>query len=180
MDQDIFRAGLEPGGLTSGRQIKTLICYLISKYDVPVPKSVLITGLTSTGLVNYFNCSESFAELCSANIIEISDDGYIVTDDGRFVADTIYDEIPLVVRERAIDTIRQNMLLHNNAKQHSTLIEKLEDGYMIHCNLNDPNSVLFSLSLYAPNYEFVSKIRRNFIKNGEQIIYSIMEEMTKD
>jgi hypothetical protein len=180
VSMDAFRAGIVPGGLTSTSHIRTLLLFIINNYESPIPQSVIVTSLTTTGIVNYFDCIDSLKELSNLNLVAGNDDGYILTDTGRSVVNTLHSEIPLTVRTKAVEAIRQNMLLHVNTKQHNTLIEKLDDGYLVHCNLADPDSVIFSLSLYAPNYEIAQKIKKNFIYFGEKLIDGIIAEMTKD
>jgi len=178
VSQDAFRAGIVPGGLTSIGQIKTLVCFLISKFDKAIPHDILITALTFPGIANYFDCVQALEELNNANLISLSDEGYLITEEGAYVTSILYKDIPLSIRERAVEATRQNMLLYNNIKQHNTFIEKYEDGFLVHCNLSEPESRIFTLSLYAPNKTMADRISRNFINNAESIIDTIITKMT--
>ena len=180
MSQNAFRAGIEPGGLTSSREIKTLLCFLIAKYNKPVPHSVLVTSLTFVGIVNYFDCTDSLGDLTDSNLIVEEDEGYTITTTGKYIADTLFGDIPISVRERATESTRRSMLLHYNAKQHNTLIEKTDDGFLVHCSLNDTSYSIFSLSLYAPTSVYAQRIERNFILNAQSIIETVISKMTSE
>ena len=58
MPGDAFTAGVKPGGLTSGAEIRILLCYLIRTAG-PVQRDTLEDALMEEELVNYF-------ELCAA------------------------------------------------------------------------------------------------------------------
>ena len=51
---DVFRGGVEPGGLTADFEIKMLICYLLSVLDKPIPVSILLETFVKEGIGNYF------------------------------------------------------------------------------------------------------------------------------
>ena len=46
---DVFRAGVEPGGLTMDYEIKILICYILRSLGHPMPISALIEVFVSEG-----------------------------------------------------------------------------------------------------------------------------------
>ena len=178
MSQDSFKAGIEPGGLTSRSEVRSLICYLASCYDKPIPKSVLLDALTYTGIANYFDIIESISDLLNAKLIHEEDDGYLISNDGLYVVDALYRELPLTIREKAIEATRQNLLLYYKTQQHAAIIEKIKDGYLVHCSIKDSSTTFFSLSLYAPTFEYAKNIKRNFILNAENIIGTIISQMT--
>ena len=177
MDQNVFRAGVTPGGLTSISQVRKLLCYIISRFEIPVPKEVLISSLTYSGIINYFDCTDSLAELCDEQLLTLGDEGYSATEECNTASEILITEVPIAIRDRAVEVMRQNMLLYYNGKQHNVITEKIDDGFLVHCSLYDPNTLIFSLSLYAPNRSFADKIKRNFIVNGESIIQSIITKM---
>ena len=46
---DVFRAGVEPGGLTMDYEIKVLICYMLAALDRPLPAQGLVEGVHGKG-----------------------------------------------------------------------------------------------------------------------------------
>ena len=178
MSLDVFTAGTNPGGLTSSIEIKALLCYLISKYDYPIPQEVIMTSLTFSGIANYFDCSAAFTELLDSKVLIASEEGYSLSSSGYFVSENIYTKVPIAIREKAVISIRQNMLLYRYSKQHITSIEKIEDGYIVHCHIGGADSQFFSMSLYAPSRAIADTIKDNFVLNASSIIDSIIQHMT--
>lgn len=178
MIQDAFRAGLVPGGLTSSSQIRTLICFLLSNYEKPIPKDILITTLTNSGIVNYFDCVDSINSLIDSELITSIEEELSITDTGIYVTENLSKSLPLTVKERATEAVRQSMIFLYNQQHHNTLIEKIKDGYLVHCSLREPESIIFSLSIYAPTREFAENIKQNFIINAEELIQTIITKMS--
>ena len=60
---DVFRAGVEPGGLTMDYEIKILICYILRSLGHPMPISALIEVFVSEGIGNYFEAASAASGL---------------------------------------------------------------------------------------------------------------------
>ena len=68
---DVFRAGVEPGGLTMDYEIKILICYILRSLGHPMPISALIEVFVSEGIGNYFEAASAASGLVKSGHIEI-------------------------------------------------------------------------------------------------------------
>ena len=64
-----FRAGVEPGGLTTDYEIKMLICYVLSELGRPMPISAMIETFVGEGLANYFETASAASGL--AGILQL-------------------------------------------------------------------------------------------------------------
>jgi len=180
LDKKAFLAGVVPGGLTKSKEIKILICYLLSAVGEPVSHSLLLFTLSKEGLVNYFECADAIGELLESGGIELDDDMYILTDTGRNIADNLFQSVPVSIRERALAQMDDSLKLQKNRGQHRTKIRKVESGYLVRCSLSDDFSELFTMELYAPSRRHALCIERNFIVHGEQLIRSVIEQLTAD
>ncbi|MCL2539247.1 MAG: DUF4364 family protein [Oscillospiraceae bacterium] len=180
MDKKAFSAGVVPGGLTTSKEIKILICYLLLVVGEPVSHPLLLYTLSKEGLVNYFECADAIGELLESGGIEQADDVYSLTAVGRNIAENLFSSVPLSIREQALEQIDENLRMQKNRRQHRTEIHKTENGYTIRCTLSDDISDLFTMELYAPSRRHALCIERNFIMNGEQLIRSVIEQLTAD
>ena len=180
MDEKAFTAGVIPGGLTTNKEIKILLCYIFSVFDLPISRSLVTYILTEEGLVNYFECVDALNDLLDIGNLRLCEDGCTLTDTGRNIAETLFEDIPLSVRERAVATMEDAVRFQKNQQQHRTELKKISDGYIVRCYLPEAANNLFSLELYAPDRRCAQIIERNFIMLGEQLIRSIIEQLTVD
>lgn len=180
MQDKAFTAGVVPGGLTTSKEIKILICYLLWATKEPVSPSLIVLALSEEGLVNYFECADALSDLLEAENIIISDESCVLSEAGRDIAENLSSAIPLTVRERAVRLIKEYMVVQKNRNQHKTEIIQTEDGYLVRCRLSDGSLDLFSLELYAPNRRYAQNVQRNFIINGEEFIRTTLEKLTSD
>ena len=180
MKDKAFTAGVVPGGLTSNQEIKILICYLLASIDESVAHAPLIGALTKEGLVNYFECADALGDLLHIGNIAMSNDRYTVTETGRNIADTLYSDLPLTVRERALKRTQEAVLLQKKSQQHHTMIRAVENGFIVRCFIDDNGSEIFAVELYAPSKYYAQNIQRNFVSCGEEIIRNLFEQLTAD
>ena len=102
-----FRAGVEPGGLTTDYEIKILICHVLKHIERPMPVSALIELFVGEGIGNYFEAASAAAALVKSGHIAIGgcegEKCYTLTDLGESAAGTFEKTLPLSVREKAVD-----------------------------------------------------------------------------
>ncbi len=181
MEEKAFTAGVAPGGLTTGKEIKILLCYLFSQLEEPLSHPLLTSALTKEGIVNYFECADALSDLLRTENLAIVEESLCsVTPTGRNIADNLYRELPITVRERALVLAKNCLVLQRNQKQHRTEIREIKDGFLVRCYLSDGSIDLFSVELYAPNRHYAQNIERNFIMNGESLIRSVIEQLTTE
>ena len=61
--EETFTAGIRPGGLTEGREIRILICYILSELSEPMSFDEMTEAILSDGTANYFEFADALAEL---------------------------------------------------------------------------------------------------------------------
>ena len=179
MERDAFTAGVEPGGLNSTNEIKILCCYLISEMQRPVPHDLLVEALTVSGLVNYFEVASAISELLfHGNLIQ-EEAGYIVSDSGKQISDTLSRDLPLSVKEKSISELKDLMSYFSKSEQIDVQILDYEYGFKVVCVLNDDViGEIFSTTLYVPDRETAVTDRKHFIDNSEKLYRNTLYSLT--
>ena len=57
--EETFTAGIRPGGLTDGGEIRILICHILTAADSPMSFDELTEAVLSDGAANYFEFSDA-------------------------------------------------------------------------------------------------------------------------
>lgn len=189
MMRDAFTAGIEPGGLTSGVEIRMLVCYLLDAAREPLSFEQLNGALQSEGLVNYFELALAVSKLtASAHLMETEGEGGArmleITDLGSRAAATFERSLPLTVREKALRSVRQKLLRERLEKQNRVLLEKTSDGYRVSLSIGDVGTDLLNLSLFVPTKAYGEEIRERFLKDPtvvyRQVVALLTGEMLPD
>ena len=100
MDLNAFTAGVEPGGLTHGYEIKILVCYLLDQIGAGMTFTQISDALLHRGLVNYFELANALSDLAESGHLTAEDCAgnqedtrYCLTDLGRQTSATFSSKI---------------------------------------------------------------------------------------
>ncbi len=187
MESKAFTAGVVPGGLTSIKEIKILICYILDKLSNHIGKfknanlthDNLLEALTGSGLCNYFEAGSAISELLDSKNIEEFDRGYRLTDDGKSISILLQDEVPITVKERALERTLKALKRQRNETEYDVQILKQQDGFLVRGVIAEKECTLFALEIYAPKEFEANQIKQNFIDNAEQVMSMCIETLTK-
>ena len=177
-----FRAGVEPGGLTTDYEIKILICHVLKHIERPMPVSALIELFVGEGIGNYFEAASAAAELVKSGHIAIGgcegEKCYTLTDLGESAAGTFEKTLPLSVREKAVDAanryfIRRERRAHNKAE-----VQKADDGYLLTLTITDVGSDLLKLTILLPDEETCGRIRERFLDDPIVVYKGVVASLT--
>ena len=69
MTAQLFTEGVKPGGLTSGTEIRILLCYILNNVTLPVSRKQLEDVLLGEELANYFAMADSMAQLMDQGLV---------------------------------------------------------------------------------------------------------------
>ena len=176
---EAFTAGVKPGGLTNDTEIRILLCYLIQS-AAPLTRDSMQGALLEEQLVNYFEFVSALDELENQQLIQPTDQGYIITEKGAVVARTLADDLPRSVRESAIlAVIRLQSWAHRAAENHAQVLHD-DGGYRVVCSIRDegqPES--FRLELAMPDNLTAEEVKNRFIARGSQIYNTLLECLTQ-
>ena len=177
-----FRAGVEPGGLTTDYEIKILICHVLKHIERPMPVSALIELFVGEGIGNYFEAASAAAALVKSGHIAIGgcegEKCYTLTDLGESAAGTFEKTLPLSVREKAVDAanryfIRRDRRAHNKAE-----VQKADDGYLLTLTITDVGSDLLKLTILLPDEETCGRIRERFLDDPIVVYKGVVASLT--
>lgn len=176
-------SGVAPGGLRDEEQIKVLICYLMYQTNEPITSDFICGVLQKCGSANYFEASQSFAELVENGQIIKSDNkngGYILADSGEYIVNNLADELPLAIKENTLENYK-NFLRQYDIKQENTVtLHSRNNKTYVECTVNDGDNPLLKISMYMPNTEQASLVRNVFYNNTDVVYQAVVALMTGD
>lgn len=178
---DTFDEGINYGGVRSKNEIRTLICYLFASIDKPLDKNTIIESIQKRGLANYFETSSCFDDLIHHNNLERTENNcYILTDNGKMVANQLESTLPESVKEKAYTCAIQLLEQKRIEKENIVKITRTDKGYNVNCRISGGDMDLVALDIYAPDNKQAKLIKKNFHKNPELLYKVIMATVTKD
>ena len=174
MDHDAFTDGVIPGGLLNSREIRILICYMLSSVDEPMPRKTVVDIIFSQGMANYFETEAAIEELVKlGNITETEDDLLIITEAGRSAAETLTTHIPFTLRERSVESAVRLLTRRRRERENNVEITPIENGVMITCSIDRTEHPMMSFSLRVADNEQAELIKDRFL-NDPVTVYRLM------
>lgn len=182
MEKDALSAGVSKvGGLFSTAEIKILVCYILSALNAPVPGRMLADVLHYEGIANCFEVNDAIAALCESGHLKPADekdDTYVITDNGRQIADTLKTTLPLTVKDRAYKAALKMVSRFRNAKESITEISHEDGKTYITCSATDNGKPFMSVKLLVADEEQALFIKNRFL-NDRSIYSEIIELLTR-
>ncbi len=182
--EETFTAGIRPGGLTEGREIRILICHILTELGEPMSFDEMTEAVLADGTANYFEFADALAELretaCVAAIrTESGINKYTVTEKGKAAAKTLEGDLPLSVREKSAETAKDIILRRRLEKENLVTITKTEDGYKIHIRVTDIGTDLMDLSLFMPTREQALAVKEKFLSNPADAYLGVLKSLSE-
>ncbi len=182
MEKDAVSAGVSKiGGLFSSAEVRILICYILSAIGEPVPGRLLADTLHYEGIANYFEVGDSIASLCKSGQLESyneAEDTYIITENGKDVAETLKTSLSMTVKERAYNAAIKMFSRFKNTKETDIKISKENGNTYVTCSTVDNNIPFMSIKLLVTDEEQALTIKENFLENPSAIYSTIVEMFT--
>lgn len=179
---DVFRAGVEPGGLTADFEIRMLICYVLRMLDHPLPVESMMELLVTEGIANYFEVASAASGLVKTGHLTIEaqekERFYRVTELGAVTADTLARDLPLAVREKAVLAAERCLKLRESRAKNRVEVEKVQDGYLLTMTITDVGSDLLRTTLLVPDKEVCSQISKRFVENPLLVYKGVVAVLT--
>lgn len=181
MERDAISAGVSKiGGLFSTADIRILICYILATFNEPISGTMFCETLHSEGIANIFELSDSLAFLTNSGHIEELDDGnFIITDNGRHVADTLNTNLSVIVKERAYTAVLKMMVKLRNAKETEFKISHEDGRTFLTCSAIDQGKPFMSIKLLLGDEDQAIFIKQKFLENTSEIFSKLLEMLTR-
>ncbi len=180
MSEQLFTEGVKPGGLTNSLEIRILLCYILDTAKAPVKRELLEEILVGEELANYFAMADGIGQLLEQNLVTEGADGFSITPAGETVARTLADEVPRTVRDTAVRGVIRAQQFAANSAVHKSEIEKLANGRLVKCSIDDDAGPLFSLGLYMPDDLSAEAVKTSFIEQGDVVFKLVLAALTQN
>ena len=187
LDLNAFTAGVEPGGLTHGYEIKILVCYLLRQLNRGMTFSQINDALLHRGLVNYFELASALSDLVETGHLTSRDTQdsreealYDLTALGRETADTFAGTLPVSVKEKAVKSARHQMIRRKIESSNHATIRKEEDGYIVDLTITDLGSDLLKMSLFMPTEQEAKQVQQHFLSDPLLTYKGVLALLTGD
>ena len=182
---DTFDEGIIPGGMRSKNEIKTLICYLFESVGSPLSKELIIEAIQKQELANYFETSSAFDDLINNENIQQYDSEsneklFILTENGKIIANTLNSTLAYTVREKAYACATKLLIQKQTEKENSVDIVKFENGFNVIFKISGGDVDLLSFTVYAPSMEQALMMKKNFYESPATIYRVMLALLTKD
>ncbi|MEE0858353.1 MAG: DUF4364 family protein [Acutalibacteraceae bacterium] len=177
------KEGVAPGGLRDKEQIKVLICYIMHETDVPVTSDFMCGILQKCGSANYFEASNSFAELvANGQLVKCNEELnlYTLDESGKFVVKNLADELPSALKDNTLKKYKHYLHQYDIKQQNNVQLKTKNNRTYIECTVNDGDNPLLTVDMYMPNAEQASLVRNVFYNNTDVIYQAVVALMTGD
>ena len=161
---------------------KVLILYILNKLDNPVTNDALLRLVLAVMDMNYFYFQQFLLDLIEKKyIVCFNKEGksvYQITDSGKQTLELTNDIIPGIIKLK-VDTSFSNEL-HQTAQKESIVAEYTplsENEYTVTCKINENNSCIFEISVFAGSREEAKKIVDNWKENAYRIYPEILNSL---
>ena len=180
MPGDAFTAGVKLGGLTSGTEIRILLCYLL-KLAGPLDRDLLEQALMEEELVNYFELCAAIEGLTARGLAEQGPDGsYAITPRGGEVAEALGYDLPRSVSESAARSVIRLQAWRHKESQHHAKVCQTPDGFAVDCSISDVGGEAFRMRLAMPDRLTAETAKKCFIENGSEIFRLLVTTLTDE
>ena len=136
-------------------------------------------ALLEEQLVNYFEFVSALDELENQQLIASTENGYVITEKGAVVADTLSDDLPRSVRESAIRAVIRIQSWVHKAAQNKARIEPDGDQWRVVCTIEDMGRDSFQLQLSMPDRLTAEMVKNRFILKGSEVYSHLLNLLTQ-
>lgn len=182
MAYNVFVEGVKPGGLTTTREIRILLCYLLCNVPRPVTRQQLDEVLIGEELANYFAMADSLNQLIEQQLVQLLPDGYAITESGRTVGQTLAEDVPRTIRDAAVRGVIRAQQYAAKAAAYKTevLPGPSGKGQLVRCAINDETGALFSMEIYMPDELSAKEVSSAFTQHGDAVYKLLLAALTKE
>ena len=161
---------------------KVLILYLLNKVAEPITNDNLLRLVLAIVDMNYFYFQQFLLDLLEKNyIIFFEKEGkqvYQITDTGKTTLDLTTSILPGIIKLKVDTSFEEN--LKETKEEDSITAEftpRSENDYMVTCKINEKNSCIFEVSVWASSRDEAKKIVDNWMQNAYRIYPEILNSL---
>lgn len=163
---------------------KVLILYILNKLEKPITNDGLFRLVLAVMDMNYFYFQQFLLDLLENKYITcFEQEGknvYLITEKGKETLKLTSNILPGIIKLK-VDTSFKNEL-SSVAEEESITAEftpRSENDYTVTCKINENNSCIFEVSVFAGSREEAKKIVDNWKENAYRIYPEILNSLNK-
>ncbi len=181
-EYDAFTEGVGIGGLRTRKDIKVMLCYVLSVLDAPISKTGLNSALLSTELVNFFEVNEALSGLCANGVIiedKREDDSYFsLSEKGLSFASKLEYDVPAYIRDKVVKATVSYAVREKREKYTHADIEKLDRGYQAVLSLTDGDTLMMRTILYTADKLQANAVCEAFCDDPQKLYSAVIDAVT--
>ncbi len=181
--QNGFSAGVVPGGLYSRNDIELLVCYMLMGVGEPMPRQDVLDILAGNGMANLFELGAAIEELLQyGTLLEPQPDVLALSEKGHTATMTLYDRLPLTLRERSVKAALQLLARRRNERQNTVSVQTDDGACTVTCAVDSTSgqAPLMTLSLRVADTAQAQMIREHFLDDPALLYRSVLAILTGD
>lgn len=176
-----FSDGVRPGGLYDSREIKVLICYMLSGVAEPLSRDTVTEILTDGEMANLFETSAAIDDLVSRGNVTETENGLLaITESGRASAEQLYDLIPYTLRDRSQKAAMKLLARARNERDAAVDITPLDQGYAVKCSIDKTDVPMMSFTLRVTDETMAKAVRERFLDDPTAFYRALIALSTGD
>lgn len=164
---EVFSAGVEPGGLNNAQEIKILLCYMLNTVGQPIHRDQVTDIITAGGMANYFDTEEAIEDLLRLqHLIQTEDRLLAPTVTGTQIGESLSTRVPYTLRERSVKAALALLKRRQVEKENQVDIQKAEDGGVtVTCTIGDRGHALLQVTLRVADEQQAKAIGEQFLSD---------------
>lgn len=169
------------GFIQDSLQLKLLILYILDHLIEPVDLAQLTDLVLCDDGVDYFQFSESLADLVNSEHITLENGRYTITQKGRKNCQVCESSIPYSVRVKCDrSTGSLNAVLRRNSQVKATIFPRGGEEFTVRLSLSDNEGAVISMDLLSYSQEQSQRLAENFKAHAEEIYNAILSSLLAD
>lgn len=178
---DAFTAGIEDGGLRSSSSIAILACYIIARSEEKLTKKNVVDALVEGKIANYFEITSAISKMIKTDNLVEGEDGYLsVTDKCAFNVEMLENDLPITIREKAVELAAKTARLEIYKKENKATVEKDGDKYKVTLHVSDKNCDFMVLCLYFPSEVQAQVVKEKFQTHPSEVYENLINSIFSD
>lgn len=163
------------------RDVKLLICYLLSAVSRPLPEDALCRLLVDDGFATFFDAVAALDGLCRDGSVVKQDGTCAITDGGRAVARSFALRLPAADRERAAQSGLRLCASLRRKDETVCRVDELQDGgCQVDLRIRDGENDLVRIQLPTGDRAQADAVVRRFENDPARVYRGLVALLTTD
>lgn len=164
-------------------QNKLILLFIFDKMDIPMQESIVVDMATENEWISYMECKENFYELIKTSFItnlasKSSIPRYAITSDGRECLKHFYTQIPISLRDRITENVKENRLKYRKKQDYFSDYYKNADGtYTVVLKIESTTNPIMELRLNIQSRNTAKWIFKTWIEKAPLVYEYISENL---